>query len=79
MGSGSNIGRVRGLGSAKHGGEHWLKQRTTAVSNLLLTIWLVVSLILMPNFEQATLAQCSASLPSPSLLLRESPADVRSV
>ena len=57
MGSGSNIGRVRGLGSAKHGGEHWLKQRTTAVSNLLLTIWLVVSLILMPNFEQATLAQ----------------------
>lgn len=57
MGSGSNIGRVRGLGSAKHGGEHWLKQRTTAVGNLLLTIWLLVSLILMPNFEQETLAQ----------------------
>ena len=57
MGSGSNIGRVRGLGSAKHGGEHWLKQRTTAVSNLLLTIWFLVSLLLMPNFDQATLSQ----------------------
>lgn len=57
MGSGTNIGKVRGLGSAKHGGEHWLQQRTTAIGNLLLTTWLVVSLLLMPNFEQRTLAQ----------------------
>lgn len=57
MDSRSNIGRVRGLGSAKHGGEHWLRQRTTAVSNLLLTTWFVASLLLMPNFDQATLAQ----------------------
>jgi succinate dehydrogenase / fumarate reductase, membrane anchor subunit len=57
MGSGTNIGKVRGLGSAKHGGEHWITQRTTAVGNLLLTTWLVVSLLLMPNFDQGTLAQ----------------------
>jgi succinate dehydrogenase / fumarate reductase, membrane anchor subunit len=57
MGSGTNIGKVRGLGSAGHGGEHWLKQRISAVSNLLLTFWFVVSLILLPNFDQATLAQ----------------------
>jgi succinate dehydrogenase / fumarate reductase, membrane anchor subunit len=57
MGSGTNIGKVRGLGSARHGGEHWLKQRLTAVSNLLLTTWLVVSLLLMPNFDQSTLLQ----------------------
>jgi succinate dehydrogenase / fumarate reductase, membrane anchor subunit len=57
MGSGTNIGKVRGLGSAKHGGGHWLHQRTSAVGNLLLTTWLVVSLILMPNFDQGTLAQ----------------------
>ncbi len=57
MGSGTNIGKVRGLGSAKHGGEHWMRQRTTAVGNLLLTTWLVVSLLLMPNFDQGTLAQ----------------------
>ena len=57
MGSGTNIGKVRGLGSAKHGGQHWINQRTSAVGNLLLTTWLVTSLLLMPNFEQATLAQ----------------------
>lgn len=57
MGSGTNLGKVRGLGSAKHGGEHWLKQRTTAISNLLLTIWFLSSLILMPNFDQSTLAE----------------------
>ena len=57
MGSGTNIGRVRGLGSAKHGGQHWINQRTSAVGNLLLTTWLVTSLLLMPNFDQATLAQ----------------------
>ena len=57
MGSGTNIGKVRRLGSAKHGGQHWINQRTSAVGNLLLTTWLVTSLLLMPNFEQATLAQ----------------------
>mgnify|MGYP006149326391 CR=1 FL=1 len=57
MDSRTYIGRVRGLGSAKHGGEHWLKQRLTAVGNILLTTWFVISLLLMPNFEQATLAQ----------------------
>jgi len=57
MDSRTYIGRVRGLGSAKHGGEHWLKQRLTAIGNILLTTWLVVSLLLMPNFDQGTLAQ----------------------
>ncbi len=57
MGSGTNIGKVRGLGSAKHGGGHWINQRTTAVGNLLLTTWLVASLLIMPNFDQGTLAQ----------------------
>lgn len=57
MGSGTNIGKVRGLGSAKHGGGHWINQRTSAVGNLLLTTWLVVSLLIMPNFDQSTLAQ----------------------
>ena len=57
MDSRTYIGRVRGLGSARHGGEHWLKQRLTAIGNILLTIWFVVSLLLMPNFEHATLAQ----------------------
>ena len=57
MDSRTYIGRVRGLGSAKHGGEHWLKQRLTAIGNLLLTTWFVVSLLMIPSFEHAALAQ----------------------
>ena len=45
MGNGTNLGRVRGLGSAKHGTKHWVDQRLTAVGNLLLTSWLVLSLL----------------------------------
>ncbi|MGD9668651.1 MAG: succinate dehydrogenase, hydrophobic membrane anchor protein [Hyphomicrobiaceae bacterium] len=39
--------RVRALGSAKEGADHFWKQRVTAVANLFLTlflVWLVVSL-----------------------------------
>ena len=56
MGSGTGIGKVRGLGSSKHGGKHWIDQRITAVGNILLTIWFALSLILLPNFEYETLA-----------------------
>ncbi len=56
MGNGTGIGRVRGLGSAKHGSEHWLKQRLTALGNLVLASWLVISLILLPNFQHETVA-----------------------
>ena len=41
MGSGTHIGRVRGLGSAKEGAHHWWRQRVTAGSNLFLTLWFV--------------------------------------
>ena len=57
MDSRTYIGRVRGLGSAKHGGEHWLKQRLTAIGNLLLTTWCVVSLLMIPSFDHGALAQ----------------------
>ncbi len=53
MGNGTGIGRVRGLGSAKHGAEHWWRQRVTAVGNLLLVTWFVVSLFRLPSFEHA--------------------------
>jgi succinate dehydrogenase / fumarate reductase membrane anchor subunit len=42
------LARVRGLGSAKSGPEHFWMQRLTAVANLILVaflIWLVVGLI----------------------------------
>jgi succinate dehydrogenase / fumarate reductase membrane anchor subunit len=54
MGNGSSIGRVRGLGSAHGGTHHWLMQRFTAIGNLVLVGWLVISLVLLPNLSYLT-------------------------
>ena len=51
MGSGTNIGRVRGLGSANEGAHHWILQRVTAVGNLALITWLIISLLRLPNYD----------------------------
>ena len=55
MGNGTSIGRVRGLGSAHEGTHHWWQQRLTAGANLLLMLWLIVSLVLLPDLGYATL------------------------
>ena len=54
MGNGTSIGRVRGLGSSQHGAGHWLQQRFTAIGNLILIPWLLVSLALLPAYDYAT-------------------------
>ncbi len=51
MKGGSDIKRVRGLGSAKHGAGHWWQQRMTAFVNIILMLWLVVSLVRLPNLD----------------------------
>jgi succinate dehydrogenase / fumarate reductase, membrane anchor subunit len=56
MGTGTGIGRVRGLGSAKSGAHHWWHQRVTAAANVLLMVWFVVSLLRLPSFEYETVA-----------------------
>ncbi|BCA64080.1 succinate dehydrogenase [Sphingomonas sp. HMP9] len=53
MGSGTAVGRVRGLGSAKHGTLHWWRQRLTAGSNLFLMLWLMISVARMPGYDYA--------------------------
>ncbi|WP_133365015.1 succinate dehydrogenase, hydrophobic membrane anchor protein [Qipengyuania sediminis] len=55
MAKGTELGRVRGLGSAHHGAGHWMKQRFTAVGNLVLVSFLVVSLALLPSYDYATM------------------------
>jgi len=57
MGNGTSIGRVRGLGSAHSGSHHWLLQRFTAIGNLLLLVWFIVSLLLLPNFHYDTVRE----------------------
>ena len=48
MRSGTPLGRVRGLGSAREGAHHWWMQRVTAAGNLLLVLWFVASLLRLP-------------------------------
>ena len=55
--SSTPLGRVRGLGSAHHGGEHWLTERVTSIALLLLGAWLLASLLLLPKLDQRTLVE----------------------
>ena len=50
MGNGTSIGRVRGLGPAHAGAHHWLLQRFTAIGNVVLMSWLLVSLIMLGDY-----------------------------
>ncbi len=73
MGTGTNIGRVRGLGSANEGAHHWILQRITAVANLALVVWLVTSLVLLPSYDYSIvstwLAQPIVAIPMILLLI----------
>ena len=55
--SATPLGKVRGLGSAQQGGEHWLTERVTSIALLLLGVWLVASLLLLPALDQKTLVE----------------------
>lgn len=57
MGSGTGIGRVRGLGSAKTGAHHWWMQRLTAGGNILLLLWFVLSLLRLPSLGHKMVVQ----------------------
>ena len=70
MGNGTSIGRVRGLGSSQHGAHHWLLQRFTAIGNLILVVWLVVSLALMSSYDYAAMqAWLSRPVPATAMIL----------
>ena len=55
--SSTPLGKVRGLGSAREGGEHWLSERVTSIALLLLGTWLIASLVLLPGLDQHTLSE----------------------
>jgi succinate dehydrogenase / fumarate reductase, membrane anchor subunit len=61
MGAGTQIGRVRGLGSAKEGAHHWLKHRLTALSNLALMSWFMISIARLPAYDHDTTVKWIAS------------------
>lgn len=70
MGTGTEIGRVRGLGSAKHGAKHWLQQRLTAAGNLVLVTWLLFSILSLPSLDHgAVVAWLSSPLVAVPMIL----------
>lgn len=55
MGTGTSLGRVRGLGSAKEGAHHWWMQKLTAGTNLALMAWLMISIARRPGYDFAAM------------------------
>ena len=55
--SATPLGKVRGLGSAGHGGHHWLEERFTSVTLVFLSLWLLFSLVMLPALDRDTLNQ----------------------
>lgn len=54
MGNGTELGRVRGLGSAKDGSDHWWSQRVTAGANLFLMVWFFIAIARLPAYDYET-------------------------
>jgi succinate dehydrogenase / fumarate reductase membrane anchor subunit len=50
----SPVGRVLGMGSAKDGTGHWWAQRVSAVALIPLTLWFLLSLLVLPALDYAT-------------------------
>ena len=50
------LGRVRGLGSAREGTHHWWAQRLTAIALVPLTVWFVVSILMLAGADRGALA-----------------------
>jgi succinate dehydrogenase / fumarate reductase, membrane anchor subunit len=49
--SATPLGKVRGLGSAREGGRHWLEERFTSVALVVLSLWLIFSLVMLPELK----------------------------
>jgi len=61
--SSSPLGKVRGLGSAGEGGEHWLTERVTSIAPLLPRHWLIAPPLIPPKLDRKTEIE---RLPAPS-------------
>ncbi len=61
MGTGTGIGRVRGLGSAKGGASHWATERLISLATLPLYVWLIVALLRLPDLSHGTVVNWLSS------------------
>lgn len=68
MGNGTELGRVRGLGSAHSGAHHWWQERVSGAVALIPVAFLLVSILLLPDLSYATVREWAAQ-PLPALAL----------
>ena len=61
MGTGTGIGRVRGLGSAKGGASHWATERLISLATLPLYVWFLVALLTLPDLSHGNVVNWLAS------------------
>ncbi|MBB5371944.1 succinate dehydrogenase, hydrophobic membrane anchor protein [Acidocella aromatica] len=52
----SPLGRARGLGAAKSGAAHWWAERVTSVALLPLSLYFVVSVLILKGADHAAMA-----------------------
>jgi succinate dehydrogenase membrane anchor subunit len=57
----SPLGRVLNHGAAHGGVSHWIVERVSALALAPLTIWLLVTLLSLPQFDHATVSAWVAS------------------
>ncbi len=63
------LNKVRGLGSAREGADHFWRQRLTALANIPLTLFLVFTVIMLAGKDHATVtAYLGSSLVAIALL-----------
>lgn len=55
--SATPVGKVRGIGSAREGGEHWKRDKVVSAALVLLSVWLLASLLMLPAMDRATLVE----------------------
>jgi succinate dehydrogenase / fumarate reductase membrane anchor subunit len=65
----SPIARVRGLGAARAGAGHWMRQRLTAIANVFLVLWFVFSAMALAGAGYQEVRTWLASPVSASLMI----------
>jgi succinate dehydrogenase / fumarate reductase membrane anchor subunit len=65
----SQLGRVRGLGSAKSGTAHWWAERVTSLALIPLTIWFVLVALHLAGHSRADVAHWAANPVNATLLI----------
>ena len=56
MTKGTEIGAVRGLGSAHHGAGHWVLMQATSAGALITCAYLAISFLLLPDLSYETVS-----------------------